>query len=407
MSQPSRPSVSLVIVSRGRPALLARCLTAVAQMDHPSFEVIVVADPAGLNAIADRPVKAIAFDEANISQARNLGIAAAAGEVVAFIDDDAVPEPLWLWHLSQPFAEADVLVAGGFVLGRNGISFEWRGGMINGALEDLPLDEVGGDLSLYANHPGRAVEVKGVNCAYRRDVLLSAGGFDPNLHYYLDETELNLRLAALGGLTAVVSDARVHHTKAESAQRSADRVPKTLYDIGFSTAVTLMRHAPSDQIAAAYTRLRQVEAAKVERFVRAKRLSRQKAQALLQGYDQGIAAGRALRPAPPVALASETLPFRPFPGGPRPLVTLSGRPWRMRSLQRKAGELVRSGHIVRLYVFSPTALFHRRRFADGVWVQQGGLFGKSNRSDPLVRFWGFGRRLSRESALFLSGFRKT
>lgn len=405
MSQPAGPSVSLIIVSRKRPGLLVRCLTAVAQMDHPAFEVIVVADPAGLAAIAGQPVKAVGFDEANISQARNLGIVAAAGEIVAFIDDDAVPEPLWLWHLTQPFLDPSVLAAGGFVLGWNGISLEWAGGTITGSLDSGSLDRAG--LPLHVNRPGHAIEVKGVNCAYRRDVMLEVGGFDPNLRYYLDETELNLRLAALGGLTAVVPDARVHHTKAESAQRRADRVPKSLHDIGFSTAFTLARHAAPDRLAVASARLRRVEEEKLNRFVKARRISVAEAAKLLLSFDQGHAAGLLVHPVPPAPLKSRSECFLPFPSRPRSVVTLAGRPWQMRALRRQAEEARSAGHIVRLFVFSPTALFHHRRFADGMWIQRGGLFGKSDRTDPLVRFWRFGRRLSRESARFMSSFRKT
>ena len=79
------PSVSVVIVSRGRPDALRLCLTGVAQLDHPVFEVIVVACPQGAAVVADRSdadrIKLVPFDEPNISAARNLGIAQAAGEV--------------------------------------------------------------------------------------------------------------------------------------------------------------------------------------------------------------------------------------------------------------------------------------------------------------------------------------
>ncbi|WP_372887787.1 glycosyltransferase family 2 protein, partial [Shimia sp.] len=126
----SQSPVSVVIVSRGRPQALARCLTGLSQQTHPSFETIVVADPSGCAAVNDGAfsglVKLVAFDEANISAARNLGIARAAGELVAFIDDDAVPEPTWLAHLVAPFdSDPEVMAAGGFVRGRNGISFQW------------------------------------------------------------------------------------------------------------------------------------------------------------------------------------------------------------------------------------------------------------------------------------------
>ena len=126
------PPVSVVVVSHGRPDALARCLTSLTQLSYPAFEIVVVADKAGLDrldriATLFRRIKRQRFDSANISHARNLGIAQAAGEVVAFIDDDAVAEPLWLHHLAAVFEDERVMSAGGTVLGRNGISVQWGG----------------------------------------------------------------------------------------------------------------------------------------------------------------------------------------------------------------------------------------------------------------------------------------
>ena len=122
--------VSVVVVSHRRPAELRVCLTALMQVDYAPMEIVVVADGAGLDAIADLPfldqLKTLRNDAAGISIARNLGIVAAAGDIVAFIDDDAVPEPSWLRHLTEPFTDPDVAAAGGYVRGRNGISFQWK-----------------------------------------------------------------------------------------------------------------------------------------------------------------------------------------------------------------------------------------------------------------------------------------
>ena len=67
---------SVIVVSRHRAAALRRCLLALAQQDHPKFEVVVVADPAGVAAAQTLGLrlKILPFDEANISAARNLGL---------------------------------------------------------------------------------------------------------------------------------------------------------------------------------------------------------------------------------------------------------------------------------------------------------------------------------------------
>ena len=126
----TEPTVSVVIVSRDRPEALARCLRGVAQQHYTNFEVVIVADRAGMAQLWAMPeaihAKQVRYDEANIAVARNLGIIEASGEVVAFIDDDAVPEPSWLSQLSLPFLSDHVTAAGGYVLGRNGISWQWR-----------------------------------------------------------------------------------------------------------------------------------------------------------------------------------------------------------------------------------------------------------------------------------------
>jgi len=126
----SAPTVSVIVVSRGRAADLPLCLLGLSQLEYPSFEVVLVADRDGLDAARNLPffdaMKTVTFEEANISKARNLGIAEAAGEIIAFIDDDAVPEPTWLRYLTAGFSEPDVAAAGGFVRGRNGISFQWE-----------------------------------------------------------------------------------------------------------------------------------------------------------------------------------------------------------------------------------------------------------------------------------------
>jgi glycosyltransferase involved in cell wall biosynthesis len=82
----------VVVVSRDRPEALKRCLLGLSQLQYEPFEIVVVADEKGVAAARQLPfhdhLKLKVFERPNISAARNLGLTHAAGEVVAFIDDD-------------------------------------------------------------------------------------------------------------------------------------------------------------------------------------------------------------------------------------------------------------------------------------------------------------------------------
>ena len=96
----SSPTVSLVIVSRKRQSSLRRTISALRFQTFEDFEVIVVSDAPDGEFLNDLPfaqnICHLHFDEPNISAARNIGIAAACGDIIAFCDDDAVPDPCWL-----------------------------------------------------------------------------------------------------------------------------------------------------------------------------------------------------------------------------------------------------------------------------------------------------------------------
>lgn len=390
---------SLVIVSRHRTETLLRCLTAVRQMDHPDFELIVVADPAAAAAVRalDLPLKLVTFDEPNISAARNAGIAQAAGEVVAFLDDDAVPEPTWLRRLTAPFADPELSAAGGWVRSRNGISWQWQAGTVDRLARPAPMAVPAGQVSLHRAAPGVALEIKGTNCAYRRDLLCRIGGFDPGLRYYLDETELNLRLAALGALVAVVPDAQVHHFKAGSRQRSARRVPRSLHDIGASTAITLRRHgASAAEIAETRDWLRCGERAKLIRHMVAGSVEprdvRRLERSLASGFESGMS-----EPLPPLPPLPEGPAFVRLPTHARPGRLLAGRIWQAAGLRAEATTCAERGEIVTVLLMDPTPRYHWQHYdSRGFWEQAGGLFGRADRGEPAMSLCSFRTRVAQE-----------
>ncbi len=395
--------VSIVVVSRGRPAALKRCLTGIEQLQYAPFEVVVVADPGGAEAARSLPfssaLKVVDYDEPNISAARNLGIAQAAGEVVAFIDDDAVPEPQWLRYLIAPARQSDVAAMGGYVRGRNGISFQWQACSLDewGEAHGLSLDS---DQASVLHPPkDRAIKTEGTNMAFRRDVLIELGGFDPAFHYFLDETDLNMRVARAGHATAIVPLAEVHHGFEANANRRHTRVPTDLYDIGASWAVFQRKHTPSGDHAGQWQRLRNEQRQRVLKHMVGGGLEPRDVRRLLRRLDAGYAEGQDRAHGQSQLPAHAASPFRPFPGIHRRSVLLPTRPMRFRQTLQAAAKRVKNGEIVTVLNLSVTSMYHKVSFnSDGVWVQNGGLFGRSDRNQPLFRISSRSLRISNERA---------
>ena len=395
------PTVSVVIVSHGRPALLRRALIGVSQLFYRPFEVVVIADQVGLDAIADLPfcdrIKTGLQAAANISAARNQGVDLAAGEIVAFFDDDAVPEPTWLNHLTAPFSDPDVMAATGTVLGRNGISVQWGGRSVDAQGVAYPVSG-----PVPAAH---AVKLEGTNMAIRRSALALIGGFDPGFSFFLDETDLAWRLKTNGMLAEFAPMATVHHGYAESLRRSAARVPKSLFQIGASSAIYLRKHSDPAAIEARLRDLMREQSDRVQGFVRKGDIAVDEMHRLLKDLQAGIAAGRLATLAPPHAVAVPP-EFRPLPvnAPPEPL-TLAGRWFQRRSLLQKAEVAAAKGRSCSLFLLAPTIRAHRVFFSNsGVWVQSGGLFGPSLRSQRRFTYHRFAARITAERAR-LAGIR--
>jgi len=380
------PTVSVVVVSQQRPDALQLCLTGVLKLNYTPFEVIVVADQSGLSVaqgLSDQ-IKTVAFDAANICAARNAGLNAAGGQIVAFIDDDAVPEPQWLRHLIAPFARGDVAAAGGFVRGRNGITFQWKARMAFADGTSVPFDVDG--MSIHKSTLGRAIKTEGTNMAFRRDALVKLGGFDPRFAFYLDETDVNMRLAAQGAKTAIVPLAQVHHGFAASARRTQDRVPRSLFEIGASSAVFASKHDPD----AAQTRFaaRRTQRNRLLRFMTRGDLVPSDVRKLMATFDEGRVVGAA-RKVVPVTIGPAPA-FEPVHAlaTHSDHIVVSGRYLHKRKVLEEAARMAQDGTQVSAYVFTFTSIFHRVQFhVGGYWLQTGGQFGRSVRGSRLFQYW--------------------
>ena len=394
---PGALRISVVVVSHGRPQLLRRALLGVSQMTHPEVEVIVVADCPGQDAARTLPfaarLKILSQDDANIAQARNAGLAAAGGEIVAFLDDDAVPEPTWAQALADAFNDPNLAAVTGKVLGRNGVSVQW-GRMV--------VDPHGRDswLADGAVVPdGRAVKLHGTNMAVRTKVLREIGGFDPAFAFFMDDTDLAVRLTKAQIQTAYVPDAVVHHGFAASTRRTEDRIPLSLFDIGASTAVFLRKHHPGQDAGPDLRQLESDQRARLMRLVRRRKIDSRKTRQLMESLMDGIAAGRTrpLAAYPEITAAPAFLPLNTVPT--EPMLFEAAWAWSAQMMRQTARDRAERGLATTLFVFDPTPRKHKVTFTpDGWWEQTGGLFGPSDRTGRRLQPWRFADRVAAERA---------
>lgn len=392
------PAVSVIVVSRGRPDALQRCLAGIAQLDYLNFEVVVVADASGC-AVVPEAMKVVQCDVPNISVARNLGIAHAAGEIVAFIDDDAVPEPTWLTFLCQPFLDPNIAASGGFVIGRNGISFQWKARMAFPDGSAVPMEVDPEKPTVLTGEPGRAIKTEGTNMAFRRDRIVALGRFDPVFAFYLDETDVNMRFAAERARTAIVPKAQVHHGFAASERRTAARVPRDLSAIGWSLKAFVRKHNPKADHAAIYRAERDSQRKRLLGHMRDGNLMPGDVRRILKTFDHGWQAdGTNSIPTPDFANPPVFKPYAPL-FSTEPTLILSGRFWQARGILAQAAENVAQKRRVTVLLFSLSSVYHRVSFdLNGYWVQRGGQFGKSTRSGALFQFWRQKSRIRHEVA---------
>jgi GT2 family glycosyltransferase len=224
------PSVSVIVCAFAweRRERLVEALRSLSAQTHRPQEVIVVVDhaPELHRWIASEapPARVIAGDgPPGLAGARNTGVAAARGEIVAFLDDDAVAAPDWLSRLLAPYEDPRVVGVGGAVLPRWPVR---RPGWL-----PREFDWVVG--CSYRGLPAAAAPVRnliGCNMSFRRVSVLEAGGFAPGLGRVgrrplgCEETDLCIRL------------------------RRHDRERIVLYD----PAATVLHHVAPDRVTARY-----------------------------------------------------------------------------------------------------------------------------------------------------------
>jgi GT2 family glycosyltransferase len=210
--EPSRwPRVSVVVCAYNAADTIDECLDSLSKLTYPDVEVIVVNDGSrdATASIARKYTGMRVIDTPNegLSAARNAGLAAATGEIVAYTDADARVDPDWLTYLVQPMLVSDVAGSGGpNVVPPDDPWIAQCVARAPGGPSHVMLDD------RIAEH------VPGCNMAFRREALLSIDGFNPVYLRAGDDVDICWRLQARGFRIGFAPAALVWHHRRPSVK---------------------------------------------------------------------------------------------------------------------------------------------------------------------------------------------
>jgi GT2 family glycosyltransferase len=203
-----KPRISVVVCSYNGSRTIGETLAALERLDYPSYEVIVIDDGSTdqTSVIAGKhDVRLMRTPNNGLSVARNHGLNAATGEIVAYIDDDAYPDPHWLSYLASAFMRSGHAGIGGPNIAPPG----------DGAIADCVANAPGGPVHVLLSDEV-AEHIPGCNMAYRRDSLMELGGFDPRFRVAGDDVDICWRLQQRGWTLGFAPAAVVWHHRRNS-----------------------------------------------------------------------------------------------------------------------------------------------------------------------------------------------
>ncbi|MFO0810208.1 MAG: glycosyltransferase [Gemmataceae bacterium] len=227
------PRVSVVVCTYNGGRTLDQCIKSLLALDYPDYEVIVVDDGSedDTRDILQRypQVQAIHQPNLGLSEARNVGLRAATGSIVAYTDSDCFADPHWLAQLVRPLLRCDAAAVGGPNLTPD-----------DGALAAAVAAAPGQPMHVLESDQV-AEHIPGCNMAFRRDALLAVKGFDPVYRKAGDDVDVCWRLQQAGHWITFAPGAFVWHHRRQT--------PRAYFrqQAGYGEAEALLRFMHPDK----------------------------------------------------------------------------------------------------------------------------------------------------------------
>jgi GT2 family glycosyltransferase len=254
------PAVSVVVATHRRPAQAIDCITALLATEYPNLELLIVnnapedGDTATLRQAFANEARLTVLDEPikGTSRARNTGIAAATGDIIAMTDDDVVVDPRWLLAMVQAFSRDPGV---GCVTGQtqpkslDGLSKVWFEEISGFTPSSVPRTftrhESNPPTRLYPYTSG--VFGAGNNMAVRAEALRAVGNFDERLGpgtptHGAEDLDLLTRIVLGGHAISYEPAALVRHDH----RADVDALERQLYTYGLGATAMLTKWALRD-----------------------------------------------------------------------------------------------------------------------------------------------------------------
>ena len=205
------PKVSVVVCAYNAMSTIADCLASLERSDYPNLELMVCDDGSTDETVSIAKsflkCKVLELPHAGLSTARNAGIEAATGEIVAFIDADASCHPEWPYHLALSLEGEQMGGTGGPNLPSPDAGFVERA---VAASPGNPIEVLTSD--------DRAEHVPGCNMAFKKDALGAVHWFDPVYTAAGDDVDVCWKLLEKGYSIGFSPAAQVRHHRRDSVR---------------------------------------------------------------------------------------------------------------------------------------------------------------------------------------------